>query len=161
MRGLTIFIAGVILIGAAHTASAQTNPDEQRPRSSAGRTHIYFGLWTTHLNANRLHIDSNNPMVAVTHGPVFATTFVNSFGKRAYAAGFQHAVLSGNRGNASASLGFRLGAISGYDERFLKFAADTPVLPMFSVYTLIEEKHLGVEVSWTMVVASVGLSFRF
>ena len=40
-------------------------------------------------------------------------------------------------------------------------AKDTPVLPMFSVYTLIEERHLGVEVSWTMVVASVALSVRF
>jgi hypothetical protein len=131
------------------------------PAPSPSQTHIYFGLWSTHLNADRLHIDSNNVMIGVTRGPVFATTFVNSFGRRAYAAGFQRAIVSKTRGNYAASLGFRLGAISGYDERFWKFAKDTPVLPMFSVYSLFEEKHLGVEVSWTMVVASAALSFRF
>ena len=148
MRALTIILAGALLIGVPKVAGAQT-------------THLYFGLWTTHLNAERLHVDSNNVMLGVTRGPVFVTTFVNSFGKRAYAAGVQHTLLARRRGTASASLGFRLGAISGYDERFLRFAKNTPVLPMFSVYSLVEEKHLGVEVSWTMVVASVGLCVRF
>ena len=152
MRGLSVLLFSAILNNAA------VQPLPPKPSS---QTHLYFGLWTTHLNADRPHIDSNNVMVGLTRGPVFATTFVNSFGKRAYAAGFQHAVFSGSRGNYAASLGFRLGAISGYDERFLSFAKDTPVLPMFSVYTLIEEKHIGVEVSWTMVVASAALCFRF
>lgn len=152
MRGLSMLLLSASLNHAA------LQPPSHTPSS---QTHIYVGLWTTHLNAKRLHIDSNNPMIGITKGPVFATTFVNSFGKRAYAAGFQHAVLASSRGNAAASLGFRLGAISGYDERFLKFAADTPVLPMFSVYTLIEERHLGVELSWTMVVASAALCFKF
>jgi hypothetical protein len=152
MRGLSVLLASAIL----NHAAVQPHP----PKPSS-QTHVYFGLWTTHLNADRRHIDSNNVMVAVTRGPIYATTFVNSFGKRAYAAGFQHAVFSGTRGIASASLGFRLGGISGYDERFLSFAKNTPVLPMFSVYTLIEERHLGVELSWTMVVASAALCFRF
>jgi hypothetical protein len=152
MRGLSLLLLSATL----HHAALQPAPS--KPPS---RTHIYFGLWTTHLNADRLHVDSNNPMIGVTHGPAFVTTFVNSFGKRAYAAGFQHDVLSADRGSAAAALGFRLGAISGYDERFLKFAADTPVLPMFSVYSRFEERHLGVELSWTMVVASVAACFRF
>jgi hypothetical protein len=159
MRRLATYLVSAILLGVPSAVGAQTTADEPAPRPR--QTHLYFGLWSTHLNADRLHIDSNNVMVGITHGPVFATTFVNSFGKRAYAAGFQHAVLSGTRGNASASLGFRLGAISGYDERFLSFAKDTPVLPMFSVYSLFEEKHLGVEVSWTMVVASAAVCFKF
>ena len=152
MRGLSLLLLSASLNHAAF------QPPPAKPSS---QTHIYFGLWTTHLNANRLHIDSNNVMVGVTRGPIFVTTFVNSFGKRAYAAGFQHAVLSGSRGTAAASLGFRLGAISGYDERFLSFAKDTPVLPMFSVYTLVEERHLGLELSWTMVVLSAALCIRF
>lgn len=152
MRGLSL------LIFSAALHHAVLEPPAPKPPS---QTHVYVGLWTTHLNANRRHIDSNNPMIGVTRGPIFAATFVNSFGKRAYAAGFQHAVLSGSRGNTAASLGFRLGAISGYDERFLSFAKDTPVLPMFSVYTLFEERHLGVEVSWTLVIASAAISIRF
>jgi hypothetical protein len=149
MNGLAACVLSALMAG---------SPPPEKPRS---QTHIYFGLWTTHLNAKRPQIDSNNVMVGVTRGPVFATTFVNSFGKRAYAAGFQHAIVSRTRGPYSASIGIRLGAISGYDERFLTFAKDTPVLPMFSVYSLFEERHLGVEISWTMVVASAAVSLRF
>jgi hypothetical protein len=159
MRGLSCLLLSASLNHAAFQTPAPRPPSQTH--INVGQTHIYVGLWTTHLNADRRHIDSNNPMVAITHGPVFATTFVNSFGKRAYAAGFQHDVLSANRGSAAASLGFRLGAISGYDERFLSFAKDTPVLPMFSVYTRVEERHLGVELSWTMVVLSAALCVRF
>jgi hypothetical protein len=157
MSAAATFLLSALLAGAPQSAPPATDS----PPPAHKQTHVYFGLWSTHLNADRLHIDSNNVMVGVTHGPVFATTFVNSFGKRAYAAGFQHAILSGTRGHYAASLGFRLGAISGYDERFLSFAKDTPVLPMLSVYSLFEERHLGVEVSWTMVVASAAVCFRF
>lgn len=100
-------------------------------------------------------------MVGLTHGPLFATTFINSFGKRAYAAGFQRTLVSAGGPAASASLGLRLGAISGYDERFLAFAKDTPIIPMASVYSLVELKRVGVEVSWTFVVASAAISVRF
>jgi hypothetical protein len=159
MRGILPWILGAFLLGAPAAASAQTaaGTPPHRPRA----TRIYFGLWSTHLNADRLHIDTNNPMLGVTHGPIFATTFVNSFGRRAYAAGFQRDLWSRTGRVASASLGLRLGAISGYDERFLNFAKDTPVLPMLSVYSLLELKRVGVEVSWTMVVASAALSVRF
>jgi hypothetical protein len=156
-----ICLLSALLLGAPQSAPPALPAAPATPAPSARQTHIYFGLWSTHLNADHLHIDSNNIMAGVTHGPVFATTFVNSFGKRAYAAGFQRAVVSGTRGSYAASLGFRLGAISGYDERFWKFAKVTPVLPMFSVYSLFEERHLGVEVSWTMVVASAALCFKF
>lgn len=159
MRCLATCLLSVVLVSPPSGASAQALTDQpaHRPR----QTHLYVGMWSTHLNANRLHIDSNNLMLGLTHGPVFATTFVNSFGNRAYAAGFQHAVVSGTSGAASASLGFRIGAISGYDERFLSFAKDTPVLPMVSAYSLFERKRLGVEVSWTLVVASAAVCIRF
>jgi len=151
------YFLSALLVSAPPSAPTLTAP----PAHASRQARVYFGMWSTHLNADRLHVDSNNVMAAVTYGPVFATTFVNSFGKRAYAAGFQRDLVSGTRGSAAAALGFRLGAISGYDERFWKFAKDTPVLPMFSVYSRFEEKHLGVELSWTMVVASAAVSFRF
>ncbi len=159
MRGILPWILGAILVGAPSAASAQ--PPADTPAHRPRHTRVYFGLWSTHLNADRLHIDTNNPMLGVTHGPVFATTFVNSFGKRAYAAGVQRNLWSRTSRVAAGSFGLRLGAISGYDERFLNFAKDTPVLPMLSVYSLIEVKRVGVEVSWTMVVASAAVSVRF
>lgn len=158
MRWPAVILVCGILFGAPSIAGAQSKASAPAP---SRQTHLYFGMWTTHLNADRRHIDTNNLMVGLTHGPVFAATFVNSFGRRAYAAGFQHAVLAKGNQTAAATLGIRVGAISGYDERFLSFAKDTPVLPMFSVYSLFEVKGLGVEASWTMVVASVAFAVRF
>ena len=158
MRRLAIGLFLGILAGAPSVADAQP---QSSPPKAPRQTHVYFGLWSTHLNADRLRIDSNNVMLGVTHGPVFATTFVNSFGKRAYAAGLQHALISRRSRFAAASLGIRVGAISGYDERFLAFAKDTPVIPMASVYSLFELKRVGVEASWTLVVASAALCVRF
>jgi hypothetical protein len=128
--------AAAYLLSALLAGAPQSAPTlAPSPAHAHRQARVYFGMWSTHLNADRLHIDSNNVMGGITYGPVFATTFVNSFGRRAYAAGFQRDVLSATRGSTAAALGFRLGAISGYDERFLSFAKDTPVLPMFSVYS--------------------------
>ena len=156
-------ILSATLIGALAPASAYASPD---PPGSPARphrreTHVYFGMWTTHLNANRRHVDSNNVTFGVAHGPVFAATFVNSFGDRAYAAGWQKSVFARRGRWAAGAVGIRLGAISGYDERFLSFARDARVIPMVSVYSRVELTRLGVEVSWTAVVASAALSFRF
>lgn len=152
------FLFTILAAFPSHAAAQQSQTSApSRPR----QTHIYFGLWSTHLNADRIRVDSNNVMLGLTHGPVFATTFVNSFGKRAYAAGFQRALVSRRSPLGAASLGVRLGAISGYDERFLAFAKDTPVIPMASVYTLFELKRVGFEASWTLVVASAAVCVRF
>ena len=60
-----------------------------------------------------------------------------------------------------ASLGFRLGFITGYDGRLMRLARDTPVLPLVQPFARIDFQHVGVEVSYTFVVMSVGLSYRF
>jgi hypothetical protein len=159
MRRLAAGFLFTILAAFPSQAAAQ-QANGSAPRQPT-QTHIYFGLWSVHLNADRIGVDSNNVMLGVTHGPVFATTFVNSFGKRAYAAGLQRALAWRRSSLGAASLGVRLGAISGYDERFLAFAKDTPVIPMASVYTLFELKRVGIEASWTLVVASAAISVRF
>ncbi|TAK12747.1 MAG: hypothetical protein EPO35_11020 [Acidobacteria bacterium] len=163
MSLLTRGILSAVLVGGFSPPVAYASPDTsaQPGRPHPRETHVYVGMWTTHLNANRLHVDSNNVTLGVAHGPVFAATFVNSFGNRAYAAGWQKSLLAGRGRWLAGSLGIRLGAISGYDERFLSFAKDAAVIPMVSVYSRVELTRLGVEVSWTAVVASAALSVRF
>jgi hypothetical protein len=139
---------------AAAVSSPQAASAPHRP------TRVHLGMWSTHLNAKKPALD-NNWLVAVTHRGFFAGTFVNSFNKRAFTAGIERPLARGVKGPLEAELGFRLGAISGYDERFLKIAKHTPVLPIVQVFSLFSYNGAGVEITYTMVVASVSFAFRF
>lgn len=77
---------------APNVAHAQTPPPKPPPE-----THLYLGMWTTHLNADKPAIDPNW-LVAVSHGHVFGGTFTNSFGKRGYTAGFQQRLVQAGSG---------------------------------------------------------------
>lgn len=143
-------LAMLIATPAVH-AQAPASPKETR---------LYLGMWTTHLNANKPAIDPNW-LVAVSNGHVFGGTFTNSFGRRAFTAGFQQQVARIGRGPLRDSVGFRIGAVSGYDERFMKLAKNAPVLPMLQVYNLFEVGRLGTELTVTWVVASVAFAIRF
>lgn len=147
--------AAALLLGALWwpaTAAAQA----RRPPV----TRLYLGMWSTHLNAKKPAIDPNW-LVGVSRGRAFGATFINSFGRRAFAAGLQLPVASGQAGWLGGTLGVRLGALTGYDERFWKIAKDTPVLPLIQAFGQVEVGRLGIEADWTWVVASVTFSVRF
>jgi hypothetical protein len=156
MRRAVIACLAVLVLGAL--------PGPAAAQSSGPATHaplqIYVGMWTTHLR-DRANLVSRNDALGISYRHLFAATFINSFDKRAYAAGLQKEFARGRKGVFSASWGGRLGAVYGYDERFLKLAKDSPVLPMAQAYGLLEVGHVGAEFSWTYVVVSVTGSIRF
>jgi hypothetical protein len=154
-RAVRAGAAATLLAGLWWPASAMA----QTPRR-APVTRVYLGMWSTHLNAKKPAIDPNW-LVGVSHGKAFAATFINSFGRRAFAAGLQLPVVSGHAGWLGGTLGARLGALTGYDERFWKIAKDTPVLPLIQAFGQVDVGRLGIEADWTWVVASVTFSVRF
>jgi hypothetical protein len=129
-------------------------------RARAPETRVYFGMWSTHLNAKKPAIDPNW-LVGVSRGKLFGATFINSFGRRAFAAGLELPIVGGRAGWLGGALGTRLGALTGYDERFWKIAKDTPVLPLIQAYGRVDIGRLGIEADWTWVVASVTFSVRY
>jgi hypothetical protein len=141
-------------------APAADQAPDIRPRRASLGTRLYFGMWTTHLREEVVTIDTNW-LVGVSHGSFYAGTFVNSFGRRAYTAGYQRLLARAGDGPVSLSLGFRAGAISGYDGRFMRIARQTPVLPMVQAFGLLDVGRTGVELSYTLVVVSVAMSYRF
>jgi hypothetical protein len=124
------------------------------------RNRLYVGMWTMHLKEPSGHID-NNWLLGVSHGPFYLGTFVNSFGRRAYTAGLQQTVARTGGPRLAASLGLREGVVSGYDGRFGAFAKKSPVLPLIQVFGLVEAGRAGIEVSYTVVIVSVALSYGF
>jgi len=139
------------------------------PRAAAAQTapaakheplHIYLGMWTLHLKDHAKRLDPNY-LIGASYRHVFAATFINSFGNRAFGGGLQEELARGCKGVFSAALGGRVGAIYGYDERFIKLAHEAPILPMVQAYGRFEIGRLGAEVSYTYVVVSVTGSIKF
>jgi hypothetical protein len=60
-----------------------------------------------------------------------------------------------------ATVGYRIGFVTGYDGRLMPLARETPVLPLAQPFAVVEIKHVGIEVSYTFVVISVATSYRF
>ena len=174
MRACTL--GCLLLLTVAADARAQAPPPDSpaaavpervtRERQAEGNwlsrnpTRLYAGMWTTHLKHDVIAIDSNW-LVGFTHHGYYVGTFRNSFGRQAYTAGIQHALLTRTRGRLTSSLGARLGLVYGYDGRFIRLARDVPVLPMISAWGNVDVGRVGIEISYTFVVVSVATSYRF
>jgi hypothetical protein len=143
------------------TSNAPATAEHTSPETGARRpTRLYVGMWTMHLKHDVLTLD-NNWVIGLSWRGFFGATFLNSFGRRAYTGGIQRTLLSTEPHPIAASLGFRLGFVTGYDGRFMRLARETPVLPLVQPFALIESQHVGVEVSYTFVVVSLAVSYRF
>ena len=155
------FVAALVLTVLFHAAraTAQTETASQEP-ARREPTRLYFGMWTTHVKRDVVALD-NNWVVGLTYRGFFGATFLNSFGRRAYTAGIQKTLIGREPRPFGASLGYRVGLVSGYDGRFMALARDTPVLPFVQPFVTVDAGHVGVEISYTFVVASVAASYRF
>ena len=146
---------------------AESTPAVEEPTDPLSRKldprrapRIYFAMWTTHLKNDVLVLDSNW-VIGMSGRGYFGATFLNSYGRRAFTAGIQRTIVAGARGPLGAVLGYRLGFLTGYDGRLTPFARKTPVLPLAQPFFAIDVQHVGVEVSCTIVVASVAVSYGF
>lgn len=153
-------LGGVLLLTAAPwgSAAAQDADASARTRSSAVR--LYVGMWSTHLRDFSRGL-RNNWLVGLGWRGLYGGTFVNSFGNRSFTAGIQQTVARGEDATVIPSLGYRLGVVSGYDERFMSIASWTPVLPMAQVLGGLESGRTGLELGWAGLVATLGPHFRF
>jgi len=142
--------------------SPASPPAEIIPQRPAGgrAPRLYFAMVTTHLRRSTVAL-SNNWVIGLSGRGYFGATFLNSYGRRAFTGGIQRTIVSTDRPILNASLGIRVGFITGYDGRLTKLARKTPVLPLAQPFAMIEIGHLGAEVSYTIVVISAALSYRF
>ncbi len=128
-------------------------------RETADRR-LYVGMWTIHFRDLDRGIE-NNWLLAVSWGRVYGATFINSFGKRAYSTGVQETVVRWKPRIVSVGVGYRAGLVTGYDERLFPLAGKTPVLPLFQPLITLDANRLGLELSYSGVIASGGLNVRW
>jgi hypothetical protein len=121
---------------------------------------LYFAMWTTHLKHDVVSLH-NNWAIGISYRGFFGGTFLNSFGRRAFTGGIQRTIVSAEPRPIGASIGYRVGFVTGYDHRLMRIAGKTPVLPMAQPFASIDVQRVGFEVSYTFVVVSVAASYRF
>lgn len=120
--------------------------------------HLYLGMWTIHFGSLDRGLD-NNWLVGVLWGQIYGATFVNSYGDRGYSVGLQKKLSRGDVGPVPLHLGYRLGVVSGYDERFIGLASTLPVLPMVQLLVSTGSR-VGFELSFAGPIASAVFSVR-
>jgi hypothetical protein len=161
IRQLTApFLLVVLPLGApARQVGAMPSPPDSAAAERPADRRLYLGMWTIHFRDLDRGLD-NNWLLALSWGRVYGATFINSFGERAYSMGVQGTVARWSPGIMSLGLGYRAGLVTGYDERLFPLAGRTPVLPLLQPLITLDAQRVGVELSYSGVVASAGLNVR-
>jgi hypothetical protein len=120
---------------------------------------LHVGMWTSHLSSVSKGLDANW-LVAMGWRGVYGGTFVNSFGRRAFAVGIERPLARDEGGSVDAGLGYRFGLVTGYDERLIGLAAKTPVLPALQVMGDVAVGRTGLELAWAGKVATMSPFMR-
>lgn len=128
------------------------------PRQGHG-LRLHVGMWTSHLARVRHGLEPNW-LVAVGWRGLYGGTFVNSFGDRGFAAGIERSLTRSADGTVTRGLGYRLGVVTGYDERLTGLAGKTPVLPALQVMGDLAVGRTGLELAWAGKVATMSPFMR-
>jgi hypothetical protein len=160
-RLVVLFILSLFpALGAfAQAPDATPSPAENTRSGKTVERRLYVGMWTIHFRDLERGLD-NNWLVALSWGRIYGGTFINSFGKRAYSVGMQRSVARWNLRIVSAGVGYRAGLVTGYNERLFRLAGETPVLPFVQPLIMLDANRLGLELSYSGVIASAGLNVR-
>jgi hypothetical protein len=128
-------------------------------RKRAERT--LSGMWSTHLTDPDLDVQ-NNWLIGLNIEGFFVGTFINSYDKRSWAAGIERRVWSvGKKNGLNVSLGYRLGLMTGYEERFTMFFGHSPIILFPELISNIAYKNVGFQIGYSWTVLTGGFFWRF
>lgn len=155
---MTLRVAiSLVLLSLAVPSPGAAQVADERSRGHGLRLHV--GMWTSHLARVR-HGLEHNWLVAVGWRGLYGGTFVNSFGDRAFAAGIERSLTRSAEGTVTRGLGYRLGVVTGYDERLTGLAGKIPVFPALQVMGDLAVGRTGMELAWAGKVATMSPFMR-
>lgn len=151
-----------------HRSTTVTNePDKSRIldffKGNAPNNAVYLGMLTWHFDPSSREEDRlTNNLVGILYNSIFVGTFLNSFSDRAFSIGIQRNLLSHYfPSNIEAHVGYRLGIVSGYDDRMSDFSKYLPALPFSEIYINFSYRRLGFELSYVAVVLTAKFYITF
>lgn len=152
----------LLAIVCAAPAPADAQAPAQSPPSDGSSPYgvrIHVGMWTTHLGHLGRGVDANW-LLALGWRGLYGGTFINSFGNRAFAAGIERPLVRSGEGSVVTGLGYRMGLVTGYDERLTSLAGKIPVFPALQLTGDVGVGPTGLELAWAGKVATVSPFMR-
>jgi len=92
---------------------------------------------------------------------IYAGTFINSYGDRAFVGGVELEWISGDWGPIGTGLGYRTGLVTGYDEQLFDIAEHTPVLPFIGLLAWVDIGPVGADVFYVYRAITLEASIGF
>jgi hypothetical protein len=157
---LVLTLLAAACVGAASPGTAAAQDPGTAASSEPPSVRVYVGLWTTHFRDIGKGL-RQNWLLGVNYRGFYGGTFVNSFGGRSFTAGIQRTVARGADGTVVPRAGYRLGLVTGYDERFWSLAGKTPVLPFPQILGGVDSGITGIELGIAPLVATLGPNLFF
>lgn len=112
---------------------------------SPDRDRVIGGLWAMHpFEPQFPELDETRGLGGL-YGHWFGATFVNSYDKRTFIFGLERNWLAWRTGAFGLGAGYRVGLITGYDERLVELARHTPVLPFGGLLIWTQWGPLGLD----------------
>jgi hypothetical protein len=156
--------AGAQQAGENEVMSQQEDPGSD-PSGIFGREpdrrRLIAGMWAMHP------FEPHFPEMDHTRGfgaqlsQWFVATFVNSYDVRAFVAGLERYWLERRVSLVDVGIGYRLGIVTGYDERLLTFARHTPLLPFGGLLLWAEVGPVGADLFYVYRAITFEGSLRF
>ena len=124
---------------------------------------LYLGMLTWHFNPESRKDDRwSNNLIGGLYNSIFVGTLLNSFDDRAFVVGVQRNIYTNQLSeNNQFNVGYRLGLISGYDQRMSDIAKYLPILPIPELYIDYSYRNFGAELSYIGVVFTAKFFIRF
>ncbi|MBK2125647.1 hypothetical protein [Fangia hongkongensis] len=132
-------------------------------KGTAPENAVFLGMFTWHFNPESRKDDrASNNLVGGLYNSIFFGTLLNSFSDRAFVVGVQRDLYTHSfTPNSKFSAGYRIGIITGYDQRMADIARYLPALPFPELYIDYAYHNIGVELSYVGVVATAKFFIRF
>lgn len=112
---------------------------------SPGRDRVIGGLWAMHPFESQFPELDGTQGLGGLWGHWFGATFVNSYDERTFILGIERSWASVRRGILGLGIGYRVGLITGYDERLFELAGHTPVLPFGGLLIWTQVGRVGLD----------------
>ncbi len=173
-----VLVALVALLGAADPASGQSDGEAGVEAAAAAaeqgrgwtaifgreysRPHVIVGVWALHPFEPQFPEFDWTQGFGVRSHQWLAAAFVNSYDRVAFMAALERYWWVGDYSAIDIGIGYRVGLLSGYDERLLSLAGRVPALPFTGllVWTDLGPFSLDVFYAYRGITVETGLSFH-
>lgn len=146
---------------AAHSSTAAASPTSSILGHKSGRDRVVLLMGALHPFESQFPEIEGRQGFGLHWRGWYIASFVNSYTERAYAAGIERDWYAVREGATALGVGYRIGVVTGYDERLFEVARHTPLLPFAGILAWADVGPVGVDAYYVYRAITLEVSARF